>query len=113
MFAGASPPPAAYLATMISAFPIYAVQLNRLLELIELFLKSLDQPEALTHIENYPVFYYSNQELSQFLFKNGICTTNFNYPAESETWQSRIVISAAHNKEDIDKLASTINRFGS
>ena len=34
LFAGASPPPAAYIATLIEAFPLYAARLNRLLELI-------------------------------------------------------------------------------
>ena len=99
------------MATLTEAFPIYSTQLSRLLELIDYFLKSLEQPEVFTYLENYPVFFYSNQELSEFLFKKGICTTNFNYPAESETWQSRIVISAAHLKEDIDILTDTINKF--
>ena len=111
MFAGASPPPAAYIATLIEALPIYQAQLNRLLDLTKYFLESLDQPEIFTYLENYPVFFYNNRELNTFLFRNGICTTNFNYPSEENSWQSRVVISAAHSTEDIDKLTLAINNF--
>ena len=111
LFAGASPPPAAYLATLIEAFPIYEAQLMRLLELIDYFIESLKRPESFNYLENYPVFVYADRELGEFLFKNGICTTNFNYPAEQNSWQSRIVLSAAHKKEDIRKLAKTLNKF--
>ena len=111
MFAGASPPPAAYAAALIEAFPIYRKQLKRLLDLIHYFLVKLKKPEAFDYMENYPVFLYKNPELGEFLLENDICTTFFNYPAEEESWQSRIVISAAHTKEDIELLADVINKF--
>ena len=111
MYAGASPPPAAYVSTLIESFPIYKYQQSRLLELIKYFLNILHKPEELDYMEDYPVFMYNNPELGEFLLKNGICTTFFNYPAEEESWQSRIVLSAAHLKEDIDKLADVINKF--
>ena len=111
MYAGASPPPAAYAATLIEAFPIYQQQLKKLIDLIQYFLAKINKPENFDYIENYPVFLFKNPELGEFLLKNNICTTFFNYPAEEESWQSRIVLSAAHSKKDIEILANVINKF--
>ncbi len=111
LFAGSSPASPAIMATLVEALPLYSLRRQRLLEHIDLFIDSLDQTEKFNWMDQYPVFVYDNQGLTEFLFEKGICVTNFNYPAESESWQSRIVLSAVHLEEDIQKLTSHINSF--
>ena len=111
IFAGASPPPPAYLATFIESFPLYKHQLSHLLDLIQHFRNTLKYPDKFAQLEEYPVFFYNDIDLADFLLQSGFCTTNFNYPAEKYSWQSRIVLNASHYKEDVQKLAKTVNRF--
>ncbi len=110
-FSGASPAPAASMATLVEALPLYSSQRESLIQNIVKFRSRLQRIDSFKSIANYPVFEYSDEDLSHYLFENGICVTNFNYPAERDSWQSRIVISAIHLQNDIEKLANLINDF--
>ena len=113
LFAGASPASAAYMATLIDAGPLYSSQRSRLLDLTDQFREKLLEPDRFSYLDKYPVFVYQDNELTHFLFEHGICVTDFQYPTDKDSWQSRIVLSAAHRKEDIQQLADTINIFTS
>ena len=55
-YAGASPTPAAFMATFTDAFHLYKVQREKLLNHIRTFRKALKHPEIFRAIEDYPVF---------------------------------------------------------
>lgn len=113
LFSGASPASAAYMATLIEASPLYALQRSRLLNHIKQFLQALQGSDKFRFLEKYPVFAYRDTELTDFLFQEGICVTDFNYPSDKDPWQSRIVLSAVHHENDIQHLADLVNIFHS
>ncbi len=110
-FSGASPASAASMATLIEAMPLYSSQRKKLIRNIDQFSSLLKRNDIFKWLAHYPVFEYSDEDLSQYLFEHRICVTNFNYPAERDSWQSRIVISAIHHQNDIEKLADLVNKF--
>ena len=59
--------------------------------------------------DNPPAFAFENAELSAHLEANGILITNFNYPNDEGPLMSRIVISATHTNEDIERLSAVLN----
>ncbi|MGI9546362.1 MAG: aminotransferase class I/II-fold pyridoxal phosphate-dependent enzyme [Flavobacteriaceae bacterium] len=111
LFAGASPASAAYLAALIDADTLYASQRSRLLDLTDQFREMLLVTDRFSYLDEYPVFVYQDKKLTQFLFEHGVCVTDFQYPTDKDSWQSRIVLSASHLKKDIQKLAELINLF--
>lgn len=110
-FSGASPASPASMAALVEAQPLYASQRRKLFRNMEKFRFAVKKIDAFESIEDYPVFVFKDAELTKFLFDRGICVTNFNYPAEKDSWQSRIVLSALHLENDILKLADLINEF--
>ncbi|MGB5819608.1 MAG: aminotransferase class I/II-fold pyridoxal phosphate-dependent enzyme [Saonia sp.] len=108
-FGGASPASPASMATLIDGDRIYAKKRKQLGNHIHLFLSSLNAPEKFSFMENHPAFSYSDHHLVDHLKESYIITTHFNYPNEDSSLMNRIVLSAAHTKDDIEYLARTIN----
>lgn len=111
LYAGASPPAPAYMGALLKAAPLYASQRAILNELIEKFHHSLKYPEKFRFLQGYPVYESSDEDLAAYLRREGICITDFDYTAETESWQCRLVITAGHKPEDITLLAEKINRY--
>ncbi|WP_297690595.1 pyridoxal phosphate-dependent aminotransferase family protein [uncultured Eudoraea sp.] len=110
-YAGASPASPASMATLIQAEEIYKSKKGILDFNMVLFLNELNDQKKFTYIEGFPVFGYSDPELTKFLLNNSIIVTDFNYPSEDASLKSRIVLTASHAEEDIKKLTSLINSF--
>ena len=110
LYAGASPSSPANLVTFLEAMSLYDQQRRQLLKNVELFNKGSKQMDLFESIPGYPVYISKEKGLAEHLLKNGICITHFHYPAEN-SFQSRIVLSAHHTAQDIEKLYSLINEF--
>ena len=108
-YGGASPAAPAALATLFDAAAIFKEKRQLLSQNIQFFLDQLENHELLDFQENYPAFYFSNPEITSYLEKNSILITSFNYPKEDSEFISRIVLSAAHTKEDIRELTRLLN----
>ncbi len=108
-FGGASPASPSAIATLFKGESVFKEKRKLLKQNIQLFLKSLKNPKLLNYLDNYPAFYFSNPKIASFLEKNNVLITNFNYPNEDSPLMSRIVLSAAHTKEDITVLAELLN----
>jgi 8-amino-7-oxononanoate synthase len=65
---------------------------------------------ALTFTATYPAIYFDQEDLLQLLLENNIVPTSFPYPTASGKL-SRIVISAHHTTEDLDKMIQQLNIF--
>ena len=110
IFSGASPAAISILASLIEALPLYARQRELLLGNIDQFDRSLARPDLFNSISSYPVYQSRNEELADYLYKNGICITHFHYAAEN-CFESRIVLNAMHISEDIEKITELVNNF--
>jgi 7-keto-8-aminopelargonate synthetase-like enzyme len=110
-FGGASPAAPFYLAQFAKAGPIYTQKRKVLKSNIAHFQSSLANPDCLNSIPGYPVFGYSNPDLTAHLRDRGIVVTDFRYPTEDTYATNRIVLTAAHRQDDLEVLASALNSF--
>jgi 8-amino-7-oxononanoate synthase len=109
-FIGASGMNPAFLETFVNAQNIYHLQRQQLKDNLNYVAKKLIPNNAFTFTETYPAIYFDQEEILQLLFENNIIPTSFPYPTASGKL-SRIVISAHHTKEDLDKMINQLNIF--
>ncbi len=110
-FGGASPAAPAALATFSEGQPIYETQRAVLKENLERFLNKTQEIDQFRFIQGHPAFAFENSELANYLKERGVLITNFKYPSDEGILMSRIVISAAHTKKDIELLAEVLNSY--
>lgn len=109
-FGGASPASPASIATYLFAQNIYAKKRATLQAHITLFNQAISQHASqFIAFPHHPTFGFQNIKLTKALEENNIITTHFNYPADSNTVMSRIVLSASHKKKDVTMVSSIIN----
>ncbi|MEN8788198.1 MAG: aminotransferase class I/II-fold pyridoxal phosphate-dependent enzyme [Flavobacteriaceae bacterium] len=111
LYAGASPPAPAYMGAMLKAAPLYASQRSILIKLIEEFHQLLEYPAKFRSLHRYPVYESDDHELTTYLRQEGIYITDFDYTADIDSSQCRLVITAGHKSEDISFIAEKINRY--
>lgn len=110
-FAGASGMSPAALETFLQAGNLYACQQQKLCENISYFNRKTKLLS--THFifdKNYPVVYSQHTDIASFLQSRNIIIAHFDYPKPGQTL-NRIVLTAAHNSEDLDTLATALNEF--
>ncbi|WP_281240020.1 aminotransferase class I/II-fold pyridoxal phosphate-dependent enzyme [Flavobacterium praedii] len=105
---GASGMNPAFLETFVNAQEIYQLQRQLLKQNIKHVAENLIPNPAFTFSKEYPVIYFDNEEVLQLVLENNIIPTCFPYPTSSGKL-SRIVISAHHTKEDLDKMIQQLN----
>jgi len=110
-FGGSSPASPASMATLLEAGSIYAQQRKILMENVILFLDLVKKKSFFQNTAGHPAFAFRSIELTEYLRENSILVTHFNYPNPDAVVLSRIVISAGHTFEDIEKLRTLINNF--
>ena len=108
-YGGASPATPASLATLKDADSIYPFKRKFLLENTRYFLDQVNDLTLFTFADGHPSFSFQNEQLSDKLLQEHILVTNFRYPTETSPVMSRIVISAAHKKADVDQLCLSLN----
>jgi len=112
-FGGASPASPAAMATFVNAQDIYEERRGVLNQNLSLFLEQTKQLTDFTYMARHPTFSYQNPKLTDALFQHKIIVTHFNYPNDNANVMSRIVLSAAHTKDDILNLSDVLNRLRS
>ena len=112
-FAGASPPAPAYMHVlkMILKTSLYARQNSALMQNIAYFQQQFLTGNFFDSVNAYPVFCSKNPALFDYLLKNEIMASCFSYPLPTDAPVTRLVLSALHQKEDLDKLAEVCRLF--
>ena len=59
---------------------------------------------------DYPLIYPEIDRIYDFFATNKIIVTNFKYPTDARDL-NRIVITANHKKEDLDKIIRILNQY--
>jgi 7-keto-8-aminopelargonate synthetase-like enzyme len=104
---GASPPSPAALYAFIHAEEIYRKTLNRLKNNMAMFETALNL--TWKHEWGFPVYLLGDVNFSQHLLQKQILISSFPYPNPTDKILNRIVLSAWHEQEDIEKLIAAIN----
>lgn len=112
-FAGSSPAAPAYFYALQQnlAKGIFQEAHEKIMANIQYFTKKLSRPNLLETIENYPVFCSGNPILYPYLLENKILTSHFSYPQSTDPAIVRLVITASHQKEDLDRLGEVLSNF--
>lgn len=110
-FGGCSPIPPAYLYAFTQAGALYQQAQEKLRQNIALAEQLLLPTGLFRQASGYPVFYTDTDALYAFLLEQGIFIYSFAYPTAAHKANTRIVISAFHEAEDIEQLALAVSKF--
>ena len=108
VFVGASPSAPAFLYAFLNGGKIYQEQWEKLRANIRFFKQHLPHRNEWMYIEDYPVFYSPGKSYFDHLAANQILISSFPYPDPNDPPLDRIVLSAAHTQEDLEKLISLL-----
>lgn len=97
----------AYLEAYLLSQDLIKVQQQKLKENLEFLFKDLNLKSSFTFNKNYPIIYCNDKNFYKDLFNNNIIITNFKYP-NYKGLMNRIVITANHTKDDLDKLKKAL-----
>ncbi|TCD27669.1 aminotransferase class I/II-fold pyridoxal phosphate-dependent enzyme [Pedobacter psychrodurus] len=106
-FIGASPSSPAGLYAFIHAEEIYCKAFKKLKNNMLMFEKALNL--TWKHEYGFPVYLLGDVNFSERLLQRQILISSFPYPNPTDEPLDRIVLSSWHNKEDIEKLITSIN----
>ncbi len=108
VFVGASPSAPAFLYAFLKGDGIYQEQWEKLNTNIRFFEKHLPELKKWVYIPDYPVFYRPGMQYFDKLAEKEILISSFPYPDPADQPLDRIVVSAAHTREDLEKLISCL-----
>ena len=100
----------AYVQTLAQTGHLVQQQLQKLQDNLNYLAQHLQPNPKINFTANYPSIYLDWDKSYDILLQNKIVITHFNYPPDQKTL-NRIVISANHQKEDLDQLVQVLNSF--
>lgn len=110
-FGGASPVIPAYLYAFLQCRDLFDQQRTQLQENIRFFTQVNPAPEYFRQIAGHPVFYIQEAGLVEFLAQSQLLLSSFHYPTAQDPLVSRIVLNAAHTRDDLQKLVTLIQEY--
>jgi len=105
--AGMSP---SFLNTFVKSQMIYAKQQKKLFENCHYIYEKINHLKEVRISKNYPVFFFENDAIADYLHKKKILITSFYYPASTKKI-NRIVLNANHSKKQLDSLIECLLQF--
>ncbi len=100
---------AAFVQTMADAETIYISQHQKLKANLRYIDTILKKNNTVLFNPDYPVIYPTFENINNILKSNKIIITNFKYPTDTKVL-NRIIITANHQKEDLDKIVTLLNQ---
>jgi 8-amino-7-oxononanoate synthase len=112
-FAGSSPSAPAYLYALRENLThgIYPKAHRQLTENLAYFLQKLSPGLDFAQVPGYPAFCSRRSELYGYLYEHQILTSCFSYPQPTDPAVTRLVVTALHQKQDLDRLAEVLGNF--
>lgn len=109
-FTAVTPPSPGPLYAFLHGGEIYAQQLEKLRTNIQY---TIDLLKAIPNIKTHPdlpIVLLPNNIAESIFFKNGFIISSFAYPDPNGEKLNRLVLSAAHTKEDLERVAALIRK---
>lgn len=112
-FAGSSPAAPAYFYALQKNLScgIYQRAHQTLLNRLAYFAERYPLAPTFDSLQNYPIFCSRRADLYPFLYQQKILTSRFSYPMPTDEPVTRLVLTALHQKQDLDRLAAALNEF--
>ncbi|RPD96735.1 aminotransferase class I/II-fold pyridoxal phosphate-dependent enzyme [Aureibaculum marinum] len=108
MFVSSSAANPAYLEAYCKASKIFETQRRKLAYNLNYISDRLNNNSTIKFDKRYPVLYSEDEYIYNKLFEEGIIITSFKYPTYKNR-MNRIVITANHTEDDLDKLIKILN----
>jgi len=108
-FVTSSGPSPAILQTFLDSEDVYRDQRKQLQKHLDYIHHNLNKTKYKFN-PYYPLIYCSDSRIFNHCLASGIVITQFGYPSK-DNLISRMVISAAHKNEDIERLVEVLNEF--
>lgn len=105
--AGMSP---AFLDCFIHSQNFYKKQRRKLQENCKYLFNALSNYKNINISKIYPVFFFDDEHIADYLFSKKIIITNFYYPPSAKK-MNRIVLNANHTKKQLDILSNELSLF--
>ncbi|MFV5697712.1 aminotransferase class I/II-fold pyridoxal phosphate-dependent enzyme [Flavobacterium sp. ZT3R17] len=100
---------AAFVQTMADASVIYLQQHQKLKDNLKYIEAHLIKNKVVRFDPDYPLLYPEIEGINEIFTANKIIVTNFKYTTDTKDL-NRIVITANHKKEDLDKIIHILNQ---
>jgi len=100
----------AFVQTMADASEIYKMQHAKLLQNLSYIDQKLIQHESIKFDKSYPLLYLKDDNLIEILKANKVIIASFKYQ-ENAANLNRIVVTANHIQEDLDKVVNILNDY--
>ncbi len=107
---GSSPPPGPYLYALVHSEELIRRQYRKLCGLVKRA-ETLLEGVPHRHEVGYPVFWFEGEGLAEYLRDRGMIISAFRYPDERSELQQRVVVHAALEEEDVEKMAEAVKNF--
>lgn len=99
----------AFAQTFIDAKKLYELQFHKLQLNLDFFYNRLESNSGIDFSSNYPIINILSEDLNTKLIEKNIIITNFKYATTSKNL-NRIIITANHTFEDLEKLLAVLNK---
>lgn len=100
----------AFVQTLADASEIYPKQHQKLIENLAYIDQKLIKHESIKFDKNYPLIYLKDKNSIEALQSNKIIIASFKYKENADNL-NRIVVTANHLPEDLDKLTAVLNEY--
>jgi len=110
-FGACSPIPPAYLAAFVRTGALYQTAYQTLTANIRRAEAWLLPTGRFGHIPGYPVFYTPHDDLYPHLLERDMLIYQFAYPTPADKPNTRIVVSALHTPDDLDRLGAAVQHY--
>jgi 8-amino-7-oxononanoate synthase len=100
----------AFVQTLADASEIYPKQHQKLIDNLHYIDQKLIKQDAIKFDKNYPLIYLKDKNTIDVLKSNKIIIASFKYKENADNL-NRIVVTANHTKEDLDKLITVLNNY--
>ncbi|WP_009033083.1 aminotransferase class I/II-fold pyridoxal phosphate-dependent enzyme [Indibacter alkaliphilus] len=104
IFRSASPPPQAYLWAFLQAQDLFKERFEKLKKNRTYFNSVVEKITGLNNDSGFPIYSFNNRKWVAQLEEEGVIISSFPYPEPTDPWVNRIVLSANHEQEDLQRL---------
>jgi 8-amino-7-oxononanoate synthase len=102
----------AFVQTLSDASEIYPKQHKKLVQNLHYIDQKLIKHDSIKFDKNYPLIYLKDKNSIEVLKSNKIIIASFKYKENADNL-NRIVVTANHLPEDLDKLINVLNHYNS
>jgi 7-keto-8-aminopelargonate synthetase-like enzyme len=113
IYIGASPPSPGFCQAFLDAQHLYMQQQEKLQMNMSYFFSLIKDWKGLHYDKQFPVLTFSHTGNAEKLKKMQLLISSFPYPSPNDQALDRIILSAYHQKEDLEKLWSSIKKISS